>query len=207
MYGKMAAVKPASKMYTKMPTKTHRQSIKKFVTFSVENSSVYEQLQWALESTTHTQNKVLATQSQCPADLSIAEYISFGSLRDGHRLQLRNLYRAFAEESLSFETPSVLALVMQTLWETGPADSRGTWYRESNEDLVNDDFVRATIDLLDVYIKRQQSNWRNPVKLMVATLIVCRIFEINEDADTAARLTDVLINFRLTAIRWIPMIQ
>lgn len=204
MCGKVAS-KPPKKVFTKMPTKTKSQSIKKFVTFSVEKSSVYENLQWTLESTMHTQNKVLATQSECPPDLSIAEYINFGSLRaDGHRLQLRNLYRVISDESLSFETPSVLALVMQTLWEAGPATM---WYRESNEDFVNVDFVQAMTDLLDAYTQRQQSNWRNPLKLVVATLVVCRMFEMNSDAGIADRLAEVLLKFRSIATTWISLIE
>lgn len=193
---------------SKMPIKTKFQSIKKFVTFSVQKLSEYAKLQWALESTAHTQNSVLAKKSDCPPDLSIAEYINFGSLRaDGHRLQHRNLYRVLSDEGLSFETPSVLALVMQTLWEAGPETKINYWYRESNDDFVDDDFVQAMADLLEAYIERQQCNWRHPLKLMVAIIIVCRMFEINSDMTVAGRLAKVLLKFRLTAIKWIANIK
>lgn len=189
----------------KMPTNPANQSVKKYTTFSVEKSSVYEKLQWTVESTNHSQNKVLATQGSCPVDLSVAEYVNFGSLRaDGHRLSLRNLYRVLVDESLSFETPSVLALVMQTLWQTGPGTS---WHREAHEDFVSTEFVLAMVDLLDTYIQRQQENWKNPLKLMVATLIVCRMIEINSDADVGGWLVGVLLKFRLTAINWMQSIQ
>lgn len=191
---------------TKMPTETKKQSIKKFVTLSVEKSSVYASLQWTLESTKHTQNNVLAKQSACSADLNTIEYINFGSLRaDGHRLQYRNLYRAISDEGLSFETPSVLSLVMQTLWEAGPASLK--WYRETNIDLVESEFVRAMMDLLTTYIQGQRENWKNPYKLMVATLIMCRMFEINSDADNAARLARCLLKFRARASIWVRKIQ
>lgn len=163
-----------------------------------------------MESTAHTQNRALATQSDCPADLSIAEYKAFGSLRaDGHRQQYLNLYRMISDESLSFETPSVLALVMQTLWEAGPTTNAATWYRESNEEFNHLKFVRAMADLLDAYsyIERQQRNWRNPLKLMVATIIVCRMFEINSDAAVADRLVKLLLKFRSIAIEWIENIK
>lgn len=190
---------------TKMPTNMKNQLIKKYVTFSVEESSVHRKLQWTLESTKHAQNKVLTSQCECPADLSPAEWVNFGSLRaDGHQLQLRNLYRVLIDESLSFETPSVVALVMQTLWETGPGD---TWYRECNEDFVCLNFVDAMINLLEEYVQRQQENWKNPLKLLVATLIVCRMFELNSDAAVAERLAKVLLKFRLTAIIWMQLIQ
>lgn len=68
--------------------------------------------------TQHWQNNVLAKQSQCHRDLSIAEYISFGSLRaDGHRLQLRNIYRAIETDALSFQNKSVMLLILAALWE------------------------------------------------------------------------------------------
>lgn len=206
IYGNMGTAEKRS--FTKMPTNTKNQSVKRLVTFNVEKSSAYENLQWALDSTRHTQNRILATKSKCPADLSIAEYIAFGSLRaDGHRLQYFNLYRAISDESLSFETPSVLALIMQTLWEIGPEPKTIAWYRESNEELTNAEFVQSTADLLEAYIERQQRNWRNPLKMVVATLIVCRMFEINTDPGVADRLAGVLLKFRLTAITWIGHIK
>lgn len=191
---------------TKMPTKTEKHSIKNFVTLSVEKLSVYKNLQWTLESTKHTQNKVLATQSECPANLSTAEYINFGLLRaDGHRLQYRNLYRMIADDSLSFETPSVVALVMQTLWETGPGSTN--WYREANEDFVDLGFVQALIDLLRVYIGIHRENWKNPFKLLVAILVICRLYEINSDAAVTDDLAQMLVEFRLIAQDWIERIH
>lgn len=194
---------------TKMPTKTAKQTIKKFVTFTLDKSSGYAKLQWALESTAHTQNDVFAVQSDCPIDLTIAEYKAFGSLRaDGHHLQYRNLLLAIVEENLSFETPSVLALIMQTLWEAGPNRSPApTWYRESNADFVEPNFVREMVNLLEAYIRRQHQNWQNPLKLMFATVIICRTFEMNSDPMLAARIAQVLLRFRHIAMAWIPMIQ
>lgn len=87
-------------------------SIKKRCIFQVQNE--YLCLQWTLESTSHTQNAVLTSQSDCPQDLSLLEFKNFGSIRaDGHRLQWRNLYRMIACEGLSLQNPSVLSLFMQ----------------------------------------------------------------------------------------------
>lgn len=200
--------KKGKKVSSKMPIETKLQSIKKFATFSVEMTSEYAELQWAVKTTSHTQNSVLAKKSECPPDLSIAEFINFGSLRaDGHRLQYLNLYRAISDEGLSFETRSVLALVMQTLWEAGPEPTTENWYRESNYDITNLSFVGEMSTLLEEYIERQQRNWRNPLKLMMATITVCRMFEINSDPVMARRLADVLQKFRSTAITWIGNIK
>lgn len=69
----------------------------KHVPFKTANE--YKSLQYALNTTSHTQNKVLSHQS---SNLSLAEIKNFGSLRaDGHRLQLLNIYAVIACKALS----------------------------------------------------------------------------------------------------------
>ena len=51
-------------------------------------SGPYANLQYAVDSTDHEQNKVIADQESCSRDISIHEYIAFGSLRaEGERVQ------------------------------------------------------------------------------------------------------------------------
>ncbi|KAL8995006.1 MAG: hypothetical protein Q9169_005182 [Polycauliona sp. 2 TL-2023] len=48
----------------------------------------YKNLQYAVDTTSHAQNQVLASQIDCSPDLSIHEYIAYGSLRaDGEKTQ------------------------------------------------------------------------------------------------------------------------
>lgn len=87
--------------------------IKPRFTLSVEKNSKYKALQWTITGTTHTQNEVLARQSECSHELSLVEFKNFGSLRaDGHRLQWRKLYAMIEAEALSFENASVLSLII-----------------------------------------------------------------------------------------------
>lgn len=193
-----------------LPIDRSKQSVKKYVTFSVEISSVYSGLQWTLSGTSHTQNIVLAKQYECPEKLSLNEFINFGSLRaDGHRLQLRNLYRALETEGLSFETQSVLAVVMQSMWEAGPlhaARSHTKWYREAHEDFADGVFAMEMIGLLEKFVEQQKRNWKHPLKLIVAATIAVRIFEFNCDEINADRIAELLLQIREIAIEWIALI-
>lgn len=56
-------------------------------------------------------------------------------------------------------------------------------------------------------IRRHERNWRNPFKLMVATLIICRMYELNVDADIAVLLAKRLLKFRSIAIGWVRQIK
>jgi hypothetical protein len=53
----------------------------------------YRVLQYAVDGTSHTSNMVLSGQLNCPKELSIHEYLAFGNLRAGHRLQWLNILR------------------------------------------------------------------------------------------------------------------
>lgn len=184
-----------------------KQSVKRFCTFHVEENSPYRKLQWTLSSTHHFQNQVLASQKDCPIDLTLSEYVAFGSIRsDGHRLQLRNIYRALATEALSFEKESVAVLVLQALWQAGPR-SENHWIRESHEDLTDNIFALEMLDLLSKYLSSQQDNWKHPLKLMVAILIATRILELNDNDTIVNSAVSLLLSSRSVCEHWMKRIQ
>lgn len=196
-----------SARYGSFGNKVEQPLIKEMCTFSVESGSPYENLQWTVNSTKHTQNEVLAKQCQCPVTLSLAEFKNFGSLRaDGHRLQLRKLLAMIETEAISFETSSVLALVVQTLYEAGPI-GRCNFNRESHEDLADPHFAIEMVEALDKFISQQQANWKHPLKLLITSLIAVRIFEFNTDESVADKTVHLLTKLRSVAVNWIENIQ
>lgn len=167
----------------------------------------YSELQWTLRGCKHHQNEVIARQSECPKSLTPSEYLNFGSLRaDGHRLQLRKLYAMIECESLSFEKSSVLSLVMQTIWEAG-SNSDGESYRDSFADFDNAIFGRQMIELLEKFCEQQKDNWMHPTKMLVATLIAVRVYEINVREPVADQIVDLLEKIRKIALNWITRIE
>lgn len=191
-----------------MPTQIEEKCVKKLCTLKVESESPYENLQWTLEQTTHTQNQVLAKQSDCSIALSLSEYKNFGSLRaDGHRLQLRKLYGMIEAEALSFETSSVLALIMQTIWETGPCSEYNRVHRESHEDFNDVPFTLGMIKMLEKFITKQKNNWNHPFKLLITALLAVRVFELNTDELVADQIVKILQKLRELTIDWMAKIQ
>lgn len=160
-------------------------SISRFCTFKVETSSVYSSLQWAVHSTRHSQNEALSRLNECPVDLSFPEFREFGSLRAGHRLQLRNLFRALEQRSLTFKVKSVLALVLQTLWQAGPpsaSDALCKWVRDSHEDLCCPNFTRKLIELAVTIANRHARSWMDHSALLAVVSIVGRIASVTTDS-------------------------
>lgn len=176
----------------------------------------YQALQWALNGTTHTQNEVLTRhKSECPKNLSSAEYKEFGSLRaGGHRLQLFNLYAAIETEALSFEKESVLSLIMQTLWEYDPSIetydncSKTQIVREPHNDFSSEDFFLIMLKQLTKYTTEQQTNWMHPFKMLMVVLIALRMFEINNKFhNRCEEIVLLLNNIRSITDDWINKIE
>ncbi|KAJ6643823.1 hypothetical protein Bhyg_08788, partial [Pseudolycoriella hygida] len=183
------------------PSMTTEQ-IKELCTLTLNEDIEYANLQWTVNTTFHTQNQVLARQSECQQNLSISEYKEFGSIRaDGHRLQLRKLMAAVETESLSFEYQSVLSLIQQSMWETGICGYIG-YIRESHDDLLNEDFATAMIDTLSRFVDKQRDNWAHPMKLLTVSFMTVRIFEVNSLESVADQLVHLLNKLRATLVEW-----
>lgn len=177
--------------------------IRSICAMSVEPNSPYSNLQWTLHGTDHTQNQVLAKQSECSQTLSLAEYTNFGSLRaDGCRLQWRKLFGMIECEALSFEQMSVVSLCLQAIWQQNGVDPRYKWLRATNVDLRNNGFAMAMIDLLNKFVDQQRCNWFHPTKLLLAALLVVRCIEINEKPKVFDKCMKLLRKQREIAIEW-----
>lgn len=154
----------------------------------INRNTPYTNLQWTIDSLNHTQNEVLARQSECLRELALSEFINFGSLRaDGNRLKFRKLFGMIETDALSFDQMPVLSLILQTIWEMGPLDDSG-FIREAYEDLSDPKFVSAMIKLLNNFINKNAGDWDRPIKLLVVAFIAVRIFELNDDENIADEL-------------------
>lgn len=185
-----------------LPAAFMNQTIAHLTVFKVEKNSPYSNLQYALAGG-HTQNHVLASQYQCSQDLLLAEYVNFGSLRaDGYQLQLHKLYTMIATESLSLETKSALALIMQTLWEFWPHS-----INPNCQPFAMNGFTLEMCKLIENLIEQQKCNWKSPTKLIIATIITVRMMEMNETEEVVNRIVNVLTMIRDVALDWIKKVE
>ncbi|KAF8531677.1 hypothetical protein JB92DRAFT_2690992, partial [Gautieria morchelliformis] len=93
----------------------------------------YESLGWAVTATDHTPNMVIASQSNCPPELSYHEWEAFGHVRSGHQLQWRNMMRELVTGTIALADPSVHLLFQQAAWQAEKMSDFD--HRESHLDL------------------------------------------------------------------------
>ncbi|CAL8126202.1 unnamed protein product [Orchesella dallaii] len=176
---------------------------KSVLTFQLENAlncNPYKNLQLAMNSPRLTENEVIGLQYSCHEKLQLKEFISFGSMRMGHRIQLRSLYAALSNQSISLEQEPVLALILQTIWEVGPRTDEKL--REIHADFYDQAFSMEFLELLEKILKSNATNWSCPMVMFAVTVLTIRILELNENHEVRELCAKLLKLARITLEDW-----
>jgi hypothetical protein len=177
-------------------------------TFQVDG--LYAPLQMFVNDTQHTPNSVLTSLSKRPIGVSPTEYTTFGLLRAGNRLQWRNIMRAIRAQSLAFSDPSVLVLIMQSIWQSGPAGEAiagEKLCREAHRDLLDEHFGDQVAEELLRTIKLLGSNWKQINFLAILVVLALRLQAFTPHSSVHSRIQHVLDEARKLALEWIKTLQ
>lgn len=184
-----------------------RTTVENRCTFNIRGSSTYAGMQWAVDGSGHTSNEVLSRQCECPPALSIPEFVQFGSHRAGEGLQYRNLVVALTNGHLSLKAEEVLALLAQSLWQTGSRENGNkeqSWVPNAHRDLLDDVFARELLQIVNAKIIANAKKWSDPWTLYSLATIVSRILEVGNVLDEASTL---LRKCRQVAHGWISTVS
>lgn len=161
----------------------------------------YSNMQYAVDSVSHSQNEVIANQESCSRGLSLHEYLSFGSLRaDGERIQWHNIKREMAAPNLSLNTEAVCTLVTQAACQAG---SRGCSHlRNTHLDLQNPSFCVELLATISKVLESILANWKSDHVMLLLITVVRRILSLSSDTNVVSISLDLLEKMRSVARHW-----
>ena len=165
----------------------------------------YQHLQYAVESTSHTSNDMLASQSTCPAELTVHEYIAFVGLRSGHHLQWLNVLRELRSRCLRFGQEAVSVLLTQATSQVGPP-SPGNGDREYHRDLSDPQYAFALLEELRSLLGSIQENWLEGDAARVIVLLTSRLLASNTDSSVAEMAYALLRRVRDVTFAWMTQL-
>ncbi|TFK56544.1 hypothetical protein OE88DRAFT_1689641 [Heliocybe sulcata] len=174
-------------------------------TFQLPSTSPYATLQYAIDWIQHTSNEVLANQTSCHRDINLHEYIAFGGLRSGHRLQWLNLLRELHAQSLTFHKMEVQMLVFQLIWQIGPLseDESGPLEWQWHEELGHLDFTAALLGQLERGLAAISANWTEITSVRTMIAIATRIVVVSATSSKVFdRARKVLLEARKISHSW-----
>ena len=133
-------------------------------------TSAYSIFQFCLNTTNYSQNSIIAMQYKCPQEMLLREFMAFGNLRSGSKLQWRHLYRFIRD--LNFNDESVVYLIMTSIFKC-ESNSIKHWIRSAHYDLTQSDFIKELLGLLKNLMTENKDNWKN-YNLVIALVFICR---------------------------------
>ena len=178
----------------------------------------YNNLQWTIAGTSHTENQVLASQSKCPQELTIREYIKYGCFRAGHRLQMTNLLDAIETRSLSFKHSAVFALLAQTLWQVGPLNSIGEkechfkWcqnfvFPASHADFSKPDYILKLHEMLSKLLILSSKCWNDHIIMLNIIIIINRAISLCPNDECRYLMLKLIFECRVVLQDWMIRIS
>ena len=164
-------------------------------------SGPYSNLQYAVNATSHTQNHVIAEQRSCSAELSLPEFVSFGSLRaDGERTQWLNIKRELGAPNLQFNAEAVYILFSQAAWQAGSYNNSP--YRVSHMECEDEAFCHELLSILERNVESVRPNWKSDNALLLFTTITLRILSLSFRPDIKNMALGLLKKIREVANSW-----
>lgn len=192
----------------------------------------YLNLQYAVNSTSHEQNHVIAEQEICSTELSLQEYIAFGSLRaDGERVQWLNIKRELTASNLSLNTEAVCTLLTQAAWQAGSrATGTSKRYKLPSGGSVDEDhggllngaipdrksilrmphgdfhdlnFCKELMSTVSSNLDRIEANWNSDHALSLLVIITLRTISLSTEAVIVNSAVKILHRIRDVAEKWV----
>lgn len=189
------------------PLLPHELDLRPFCTPRLGSKSPYNSLQFAIRNTSHTSNEVLGKQGNCSLELTLHEFYSFGTLRSGHRLQLRNIARELKVQSINFSAGESHTLITQALWQLGPfmLEDTGTnpvLSPEKDRDLLDLQFCTEFLGAVEEIAMAVKDNWRSCATLRTCFMIINRIYSMSDNADIHSQCEELLGLLRWYVLLW-----
>ncbi|KAG9663822.1 hypothetical protein KCU64_g1072, partial [Aureobasidium melanogenum] len=168
-------------------------------------SGPYENLDWAIRTSQHTSNEVMSRQHECDIRLEKNEFLSFGNLRAGERIQWINILRELGCTNLDFTHPAVTTALLQAAWEAG-SPSNDT-LRNAHAEFANPSFCSKFLSMLHRRLVAIENNWDRQYSMMAVIQLTLRLMSLTSDTDTELGCLQLLRRARKVALDWCRQIE
>lgn len=171
------------------------------------SSSLHDQLGRQVNFTTHSQNSVIAKHVRSPPEMGPHEYIVFGSLRSGERLQWLNLLGALMSTEIDLNNPATATLFQHAVSQVGSAGPKLLGYlRESQDVLRNEAFCSSLLNALEESFTKIEANWKEAPGASVLLGICLKVLSLSSYAESHMKIVErckkLISRIRKSGLTW-----
>lgn len=150
-------------------------------------------------------NTVLASQSDCPINLSLEEYKALTSLPLGSPIQWQNILVQLAMPSIDLKKEETVLVILQCIFQAGPRIGSDI-LRTGHMVLADKSFARALLGRLHEALGTVQENWQSFQALGVLVAISRRLLSLTLADDISRECLNFLSETRYAALKWIEVL-
>ena len=151
-------------------------------------------------------NLVIASQSDCPDELTLEEYKALCSLPLGYRIQWQNILIQLRATTINFNTPEAALVILQCMNQVGPRGDQGP-LREAHTIIEESRIAGALLTGLDEMLVRIQRNWQAWYTLSTLISLACRLHTLITCDQGRRECVQFLERAREVGLGWMEELQ
>lgn len=160
-----------------------------------------ECIQSYIADTRHTSNEVLCRKDEGQGHISEREYIAYGHMRAGPRLQWPNILRQLVSASMDLRKEESELFVTQSIWQLQEESL------DVHHEAYQPDFRRQLSQALNEVVSAHEENWQAASVMRICTYVALRLLDLRQDLEDSTDLLSVLNRCRACIDRWIVILR
>ena len=151
-------------------------------------------------------NEVVASHTQCPNNLTVAEYTTFQDLRIGTRLQWLKALRELASSNINFGTVEMTTLITELCLGAGPREG-GDSLRAAHWVFRDQLFCRALAAQIGRRVQDIATNWREGQTMECMLVLLQRLWSLSAAEESINEAQKLIFFVRKTTHDWIHLLR
>ncbi|KAL4994276.1 hypothetical protein BDV10DRAFT_189152 [Aspergillus recurvatus] len=151
-------------------------------------------------------NTVIASQGNCPRDMSLEEYKALCSMPLGVEIQWQNILRQLAMPSVVFKKVETCIFILQIIRQAGPS-TKDSVLRAGHVILDDDRFATVLLAEINNAAGRIEENWESAQELSALVFLTQRVLSLSTSAQVRDLCLAQLSTLRTTSFKWVTLVR
>ncbi|TGO40912.1 hypothetical protein BHYA_0029g00210 [Botrytis hyacinthi] len=146
--------------------------------------------------------EIIASQSKCPSDISVHEFMSYQKLLSVKTLRWLTMLVELGASNLNFSAEDTMLIFNHLAIQVGPSKNQADVLRDCHVVFRDSSFCQRLIEQIENRLHNIATNWREVYCMEMLITLSLRIFELTsgQDRQSAERLLE---NARKSTLKWI----
>ena len=150
--------------------------------------------------------QIVASQTNCPSNMSIHEFMSYQRLLAGKARRWPTILAELGASNLNFSSEDTMHVFSQLAVQAGPAHNESDLFRDAHFFLRDQSFCQRLTEQIGNRLRNISSNWREVHCMEMLIALSLRIFNLSPSSDRQSAET-LLRTARESTLSWISRLR